>query len=261
MAYETILYSTDNGVATITFNRPDKFNALNATVLAELGKAFKTISRDKDVRAVVLTGAGKAFCAGQDLSELDQDTPLLETVRQQFNPVLLAMRQLEKPIIGAINGVAAGAGLGLALACDLRVMSSKASYVFAAFSRIALVPDSGLTYFLPRLLGTAKAYELLLLADGSKRMPAEEAQSWGLTSAVAEPEEFETVVNNLANQIADMSVGAVGMTKRLLNKSWDHSFAEMLDLEAQLQDAASRHHDAAEGIQAFLDKRPANFRQ
>lgn len=260
MAYDTLLYSLENGVATISFNRPDKFNALNKMVLTELSKALKDSSRNPAVRVIVLTGEGKAFCAGQDLSELDLETPLLYTVRHHFNPVLLAMRQLEKPIIGAINGVAAGAGLGIALATDLRVMSSKASMVFAAFSRIALVPDSGLTYFLPRLLGTAKAFELLLLADSSQRMSAEEAKSWGLCTLVADADDFSSAVMNFAAQIADMSQNAVGMTKRLINKSWDHTFEDMLDLEAQLQDAASRHPDSAEGIQAFLEKRPANFR-
>ncbi|PJF44043.1 MAG: 2-(1,2-epoxy-1,2-dihydrophenyl)acetyl-CoA isomerase [Phototrophicales bacterium] len=260
MTYETLQYELYEGIATIRFNRPDKFNALNKTVLSELSKALKDSARNSEVRVIVLTGEGKAFCAGQDLSELDPETPLLYTVRHHFNPVLLTMRQLEKPIIGAINGVAAGAGLGLALATDLRVMSNKASFVFAAFSRIALVPDSGLTYFLPRLVGMSKAFELLLLADSQHRMSAEEAKSWGLCTLIADAEDFMTTVQQFASQIADMPLNAVGMTKRLLNKSWDYTFEQMLDLEAQLQDAASRHPNAHEGIQAFLEKRTPNFR-
>jgi 2-(1,2-epoxy-1,2-dihydrophenyl)acetyl-CoA isomerase len=261
-SYETIQFDTKNHIATITLNRPDKYNAITTTMLRELVKAFKTAERDADVRVIVLTGAGKAFCAGQDLSDVSpDDLSFKDHLRTYYSPLISHMRRLEKPIVGAINGVAAGAGLGLALACDIRVMSSKAGLVFAAFSRIALIPDAGLTYHLPRLLGTAKAYELLLLGDNQNRMDAETAHRWGLCTTVADADNFAIATTDFATHLAGFSVHANGLTKRMLNASWNNTLDAQLDLEAQVQQTAGQHPDVAEGVQAFLEKRPANFNQ
>lgn len=258
--YETILYETAEGVATITFNRPDKYNAFNDTQIFETTAAFKQAGKDSAVRAVVLTGAGKAFCSGQDLGNVgERQISFLEHLREKYNPMILLMRSLEKPILGAINGVAAGAGLSVALACDLRLISSKASLVFAAFTRIGLVPDNGITYFLPRLLGPAKALELFLLADAQNRISAEEAVAMGLCTKLIEADTFAAEVQTFAQALAKMPTRAISMTRRMINASWENTLAQALDMEAQLQEAASRTADAREGVQAFLEKRDPNF--
>ncbi len=260
MSYETILYDVTDGVATITFNRPDRYNAFTDTQIVETTSAFKDARRDSAVRAIMLTGAGKAFCSGQDLGDVgDRKVTFLQHLREKYNPLILRMRELEKPILGAINGVAAGAGLSIALACDLRVISTKASLVFASFARIGLVPDNGLTYFLPRLVGHTKALELILFADAQNRVNAEAAVKLGLCTTAAEPDTFMEESRTLAVKLAQMPTLAVGMTKRMLNASWDKSLAEMLDMEAQLQEAASRTADAQEGVMAFIEKREPNF--
>lgn len=260
MQYQTILVDITEGVATITFNRPDKYNAFNDTQIVETTKALKDASRDPTVRAVVLTGAGKAFCAGQDLGNVgERSISFIEHVREKYNPLVNQMRTLEKPIIGAINGAAAGAGLSIALACDLRIISTKATLVFAAFSRIGLVPDNGMSYYLPRLVGHAKAFELLILADAQNRISAEQAVALNLCTQAVEPEQFTEVVRQTALKLANLPTRAIGMTKRMLNLSWDSSLAEMLDVEAQMQEAASRTADAQEGVMAFLEKRDPNF--
>ena len=260
MSYETILFEVEDNVATITFNRADKYNAFNDTQITETTKAFKTAGRDPDIRAVVLTGAGKAFCSGQDLESVsNREMTLLEHVREKYNPMILAIRGLEKPVIGAINGVAAGAGTSVALACDLRIISTKASMIFAAFSRIGLVPDNGMTYFLPRLVGMTKALELILLADAQNRINAEQAVSLGLCVKAVEPEAFMDEVRAIAEKLAHLPTRAIGLTKRMLNTSWNSNLEQMLDLEAQLQEAASRTHDAQEGVAAFLEKRAPQF--
>ncbi len=260
MSYETILFEVEDNVATITFNRADKYNAFNDTQITETTKAFKTAGRDPEIRAVVLTGSGKAFCSGQDLEGVDnREMSFLEHVREKYNPMILAIRGLEKPVIGAINGVAAGAGTSVALACDLRIISTKASMIFAAFSRIGLVPDNGMTYFLPRLVGMTKALELILLADAQNRISAEQAVSLGLCVKAAEPEAFMDEVRAVAVQLAHLPTRAIGLTKRMLNASWDSNLEQMLDLEAQLQEAASRTYDAQEGVAAFLEKREPQF--
>lgn len=260
MAYEHILYTVADSVATITLNRPDKYNAFTGPMLGEVIDAFKQAGRDAAVRAVALTGAGKAFCSGQDLAEVGETRlTFLEHVRQTYNPMILGMRALEKPIIGAINGVAAGAGVGTALACDLRLMSEKASFVFAAFAGIGLVPDSGINYLLPRLVGPAKAFALLALADAKNRVSAEKAHELGLCVAVVEHDALLEQAHELALKLAKMPTRAIGMTKRLLNSAWDHPLAELLDMEAQLQYAASQTQDAREGVAAFLEKREPQF--
>lgn len=263
MSYETILYDVNaDGVATITFNRADKYNAFTDEMILEVTHAFKTANRDQAVRAVILTGAGKAFCSGQDLGDVEEreDMTFLEHVRTRYNPMLTQIRTIEKPVIGAINGVAAGAGSSVALATDLRVMSTKASFVLAAFANIGLVPDNGLTYTLPRLVGMSKALELIWLADRNNRVTAEQALELNLVTAIAEPDDFMATTLELATKLAQMPTRALGLSKRMLNMSWDSSLADMLDMEAQLQQAASQTEDAQEGILAFLEKREPVFK-
>lgn len=260
MSYETILFDVEDNVATITFNRADKYNAFNDTQITETTKAFKSAARDPEIRAVLLTGAGKAFCSGQDLASVgDRDMTFLEHVRDKYNPMILAIRGLEKPVIGGINGVAAGAGTSVALSCDLRIVSTKASFIFAAFSRIGLVPDNGMSYSLPRLVGVAKAMQLILLADAQNRISAEQSVDLGLCVKAVEPEQFMDEARALAVKLAKLPTRAIGLTKRMLNASWDSSLEQMLDMEAQLQEAASRTHDAQEGVMAFLEKRDPQF--
>ncbi len=263
MSYETLLYDVNgDGVATITFNRPDKYNAFTDEMILETTHAFKSASRDSEVRAIILTGSGKAFCAGQDLADVEEreNMTFLEHVRSRYNPMLTQMRTIEKPVIGVINGVAAGAGASVALATDLRVMSTKASFVLAAFANIGLVPDNGLTYTLPRLVGMSKALELIWLADRNNRVTAEQALELNLATAVAEPDDLIDTALELATKLAKMPTRALGLTKRMLNMSWDSTLGEMLDMEAQLQQAASETEDAREGIVAFLEKREPEFK-
>lgn len=263
MSYETLLYDVNgDGVATITFNRPDKYNAFTDQMILETTHAFKSASRDSEVRAIILTGSGKSFCAGQDLGDVEEreNMTFLEHVRTRYNPMLTQIRTIEKPVIGVINGVAAGAGASVALATDLRVMSTKASFVLAAFANIGLVPDNGLTYTLPRLVGMSKALELIWLADRHNRVTAEQALELNMATAVAEPEALMDTAMELSTKLAKMPTRALGMTKRMLNMSWDSSLGEMLDMEAQLQQAASETEDAREGILAFLEKREPEFK-
>ncbi len=260
MTYENILYEVADGVATITFNRPEKYNAFSAKMLYEISDAFKQITRDAAVRAVIITGAGKAFCSGQDLGDAESiEKGFMEHVRSKYNPLVLTMRGLEKPIIGAINGVVAGAGVGVALACDLRILSDKASFVFAAFVGIGLVPDTGIDYHLPRIVGQAKAFELMMLADGKNRVSPQQALDLNLCTLVVEHDALIEQARILAVKFATLPTRAIGMTKRLLNGTWDQSLAETLDMEAQLQHAASHTRDALEGITAFNEKREPKF--
>ncbi|MCI0711723.1 MAG: enoyl-CoA hydratase-related protein [Chloroflexi bacterium] len=257
----TILYDLNDGVATITLNRPDKYNAFNDTMIGEVKNAIKSADRDDAVRAVVITGAGKGFCAGQDLGDVDERSNItfMDHLRDKYNPMILAMNRLEKPIIAAINGAAAGAGVSLALAADIRVMSTKASLIFASFAAIGLVPDNGVSYYLPRIVGSAKALELFMLADRNHRISAEQALNLNLVSYIAEPEAFDETVKEVASRLASLPTRALGLTKRMVNVAWENSLEEQLDIEAQLQEAASRTADHHEGIQAFLDKREPQF--
>ncbi len=246
-----------DGVGSITLDRPDALNALDATLKAELLSVLRTAERDRAVRAVVLTGAGRAFCAGQDLKErLGPDpTPLDVEVRERFNPIILAMRRLPKPIVAAVNGVAAGAGASLAFAADLRIAAESASFVLA-FARIGLAPDSGASWFLPRLVGLAHAAELLYLSDP---MPAEEALRIGLVSQVVSAEALLDHARTLAAKVAQGSPTAVALTKRALDRSLEVGLADALDHEASLQGIAGRTADHAEGLAAFVEKRSPTF--
>jgi 2-(1,2-epoxy-1,2-dihydrophenyl)acetyl-CoA isomerase len=246
----------DGGVMTIRLNRPDVLNAFNASMHAALAEALKE-AREPDVRAVLLTGAGRAFCVGQDLREFRDETgDIAGRLRAHYHPNILALRALDKPVVAAVNGAAAGAGLSFAFACDLRIASDQASFV-PAFIRIGLVPDSGCTFFAARLLGYARAFEWL--ATG-RTLTAAEAHAWGLVSEVVEQERLAARTAELAASLAGLPTRGVAMTKRLLDRAASAALAEQLDWEAQLQAAATRTDDFAEGVAAFLEKRDPSFR-
>jgi 2-(1,2-epoxy-1,2-dihydrophenyl)acetyl-CoA isomerase len=255
--YSTILYEVVEGVATLTLNRPEVFNAFNDVMSGEVLAALKVAARDPAVRCVVITGAGKAFCAGQDLgsrnvADFDATLHLGESVRDRYNPIIRLVRAMEKPVLCALNGVAAGAGCSIALACDMRVASTKASLV-QAFVKIGAAPDSGASFFLPRLVGLGRATELLFLGD---KLSAEEAERWGLVNRVAEPEALPGVVAELAARLAAAPTRAIALAKRSLNKAMDTDLETTLSHEAHMQELAGRTRDYREGVSAFTEKRP-----
>jgi 2-(1,2-epoxy-1,2-dihydrophenyl)acetyl-CoA isomerase len=255
--YTTLRYEVAEAIATITLDRPEALNALTIPMKTELLAAFGAVARDRTVRAVIVTGAGRGFCAGQDLKErLEPDAaPLAVEVRERYNPIITAMRRLDQPIVGAINGVAAGAGASLAFACDIRVAAEGASFVLA-FGRIGLVPDSGATWFLPRLVGPAKAAELALLGDS---FSATDAERFGLVARVVAPEALAETARKLAARLAGLAPIALAQTKRALQHSWSIDLQTALEDEAYRQGVAGATADHAEGLQAFLEKRPPRF--
>ena len=256
-AFTSLRLEVADAIATITLDRPDALNALTVPLKTELLAAFRTIARDRAVRAVVLTGAGRAFCAGQDLKErLEPDAaPLAIEVRERYNPIITAMRRLDQPIVGAINGVAAGAGASLAFACDIRLAAEGASFVLA-FGRIGLVPDSGATWFLPRLVGPAKAAELALLGES---LSAADAERFGLVARVVPAEALADESRAVAARLAGLAPRAMALTKRALERSWSVDLDAALEDEAYRQGIAGATADHTEGLAAFLDKRPPRF--
>ncbi|GAB2708288.1 2-(1,2-epoxy-1,2-dihydrophenyl)acetyl-CoA isomerase [Hymenobacter frigidus] len=259
MEYTSLLYDVrPDGVATITLNRPEVFNAFNDPLSYELQDALKQVARDASVRAVVLTGAGRAFCSGQDLkaSQTGEKRSFYDSLHKRYNPIIRAMRALPKPIIGRINGVAAGAGCSLALACDALVASTDASLI-EVFINIGLVPDSGSSWFLPRLVGTLKAFELCSLGT---KVPAEEALRLGLVNQVVAPEQLDEATYALATRYASAPTKSIGLIKQMLNKAGAATLDEMLDYEALCQQIAGESEDYAEGVQAFGEKRKPVFK-
>lgn len=250
-----VLTARDGAVLTITLNRPDVFNAFNRALHAALADALAEAA-DPAVRAVVVTGAGKGFCAGQDIPEFQQLVgPIGETLERSYHPNVRAIRSLEKPVIAAVNGAAAGAGLSLALTCDVRIASEAAVFV-PGFIGIGLVPDAGGTWFVERLLGRARAFEWLC---SNRRLSAADALAWGLVSEVLPAEEFADAVAERAATWAAMPTVAVARTKRLLDHAGTSSLDGQLALEGELQGEAIASADHAEGVTAFLEKRPASF--
>jgi len=254
---DAVLAARDGGVLTLTLNRPDALNAFNIEMKDGLLRAFKDAARDHEARVIVLTGAGRAFSAGQDLKETGAagSGDLGTELRMRYNPIIRAMRQLEKPIIGAINGVAAGAGLSVALACDIRIASEAASFI-ELFGRSGLVPDTGSSWFLPRLIGTARAAEMIFTTDP---LDAQTAERIGLVNRTVPAASLEGEVNALAQRLARAAPLALALAKRALNQALEWGLEDQLEYEAQLQSIAGRSQDHREGIAAFLEKRPARF--
>ncbi len=244
----------DGAVQTITLNRPDVLNAFNRALHAGLRDALKE-ARDPDVRAVVITGAGRGFCAGQDLTEFQEAPDVGSSLRETYHPNVLAIRALEKPVIAAVNGACAGAGLSLACACDIRIASESAAFV-PGFVGIGLIPDAGGTYFIHRLLGAPRAFEWM---SSNRRLTAAEAHAWGLVSEVVEADALAARAAELAATYAALPTRAIGMTKRLFDHADTATLEEQLEMEAQLQAVAAQTEDFREGVAAFVEKRPPRF--
>ena len=245
----------EGAVLTITLNRPDVLNAFNAALHGGLAAALKE-ARGPDVRAVVVTGAGRGFCVGQDLTEF-REAPgdIGSRLRDTYHPNVLALRALEKPVIAAVNGVAAGAGMSFACACDLRIAADSASFL-PAFINIGLIPDSGGSYFVTRILGPARAFEWL---TSGRKLTAAEAHAWGLVSEVVETDGLTARAAEVAAQLAALPTRAIGMTKRLIDHALNATLERQLEREAELQAAATQTEDFREGVAAFLEKRPPEF--
>lgn len=255
--YATIVTRLADGVLTLTMNRPETYNAINEQMKRELNDAFREAEKDPAVRCIVLRGAGnKAFSAGQDLKEhTSAQRSLKESLEKSYNPLIRRMRTIEKPVVGMINGVAAGAGCSIALACDMRVMSSTATLI-EVFVRIALVPDSGSHWFLPRLTGMARAFEY---AATGRDIGADEAERVGLVNRVAPPEALEQVTLEIARGLAAGPTRAIGLIKRTLNRALASDLDSLLAYEAAIQEIAAGTEDHKEGVRAFLEKRTAEF--
>ncbi|MEW6772904.1 MAG: enoyl-CoA hydratase-related protein [Bacteroidota bacterium] len=254
----TLEVKNENQVSYIYLNRPDKFNSFNREMALSLQSALKQAEQDENCRCIVITGNGKAFSAGQDLAEaIDKNGPgILNIVTQHYNPIIQLIREIKKPIIAAVNGVAAGAGANIALCCDIVLASENAVFI-QAFSKIGLIPDSGGTYFLPRLIGLQRASALMMTGD---KISAQEALAIGLIYKVFNADVFWDEVKKFAENIAQMPTQALIATKLLLNQSFNNSLNEQLDLEAQYQNELSITYDYREGVNAFLEKRKPVFK-
>lgn len=255
MDYDFIRFETADGVAIITLCRPDVLNAFNRKMAKDLQQALKVAGETDSVRAVLLTGAGRGFCAGQDLAEATAGVPgsvdLGDIVKTNYTPSVLAVRELMKPVVCAVNGVAAGAGANLALACDIVIAAEDASFI-QSFTKIGLVPDTGGTFFLPRLVGPARATALMMLAD---KVPAAKAKEWGMIYDVVPPTVLLDTALALAKQLATMPTRALALTKQALNQSMGTDYKTALAVEEKLQREAGQTADYAEGVRAFLEKR------
>ncbi len=257
---ETIEYEVADGVATIALNRPDKRNAINMQLHKDLAAALRLVTRDRSVRALVITGRGKGFCAGQDLTEFmmakaDDGFRVDEHVRSTFNKTIMTLRGMEIPVVAAINGFAAGAGWSLALAADIRFASEDAQFT-QAFSKIGLVPDTGSTWFLPELIGTSRTLELAFTGDV---IDAQKALDWGLVNFVTTADELQARAQEYAARLAAMPTLALGITKRAVYRATTSTLADALEYEAQIQQRAAQSDDHVEGVTAFLEKRAPAF--
>jgi 2-(1,2-epoxy-1,2-dihydrophenyl)acetyl-CoA isomerase len=254
---EGLRVDIDGAVVTLTLDRPEALNALTVPVKIALRESLESIAGDQSVRAVILTGAGRAFCAGQDLAERERPdaAPLEVEVRERYNPIIRALRSMGQPVIAAVNGVAAGAGASLAFACDLRIAAEEARFMLA-FGRIGLVPDSGASWFLPRLVGSGRAAEMALLGD---TIDAGEALRVGLVSTVVPGDQLMAEARAMAERLAEGAPMAHALTKQALERSLTIDLDEALDAEATLQGIAGGSNDHAEGLAAFREKRPPRF--
>lgn len=258
MDFKFIKYDVTDGVLTITLNRPEVYNAMNDGITYELQDAFKAAAKDEQVRVVVMTGEGKAFCSGQDLKAASgqEKRSFIDSLHKRYNPIIRAMRSLPKPVLCKLNGVAAGAGCSLALACDMIIASEEATLI-EVFINIGLVPDSGSAYFLPRLVGMAKAFELCSM--GSK-VKAAEALQLGLVNRVVPAAQLDAAVKEYTDYFAKAPTKSIGLIKKMLSKAATSGLDEMLDYEAYCQEIAGSTHDYKEGVTAFLEKRKPDFK-
>ena len=255
----SILIKIENQVAYITLNRPEVFNSFNREMAFSLQSILDDCEHNNGVRSIVITGNGKAFCAGQDLKEVtnpELNPGFKKILEEHYNPIITRIRAINKPVIAAVNGVAAGAGANIALSCDLVVASNKASFI-QAFSKIGLIPDSGGTFFLPRLIGFQKATALMMLGD---KVTAEEAEELGMIFKAISSESFNEEVEKLAVKLANMPSKALGLIKELLNKSITNTLEQQLELEGKLQIEAALSEDYTEGVNAFMEKRKPIFK-
>ncbi len=260
MTYDTILLTRADGLATITLNAPDKLNAVSRRMIAELKQCWEDLAADESVRAVLLTGAGRGFCAGADLADPDREASATAdsgaALEKYFNPVIRHMRTIPKPIVSAVNGVAAGVGMSFALASDIAIAAKSASFL-QAFARIGLLPDGGSTWFLPRLVGDQRARALAMLAP---QIPAEKAKEWGLIWDVVDDAALMPTATEIARKLADGPTLALAKIKSALNESSGNDLARQLDVERDSQRELGRSEDFREGVAAFLAKRKANFK-
>jgi 2-(1,2-epoxy-1,2-dihydrophenyl)acetyl-CoA isomerase len=252
-----ILTEHRNGVMQITLNRPEVYNSFYRTMALQMQASLNDAAANESVRAVVITGSGKAFCAGQDLAEaIDPEGPGLERIlAEHYNPIIQQIVALPKPVVALVNGVAAGAGANIALACDVVIAHEQASFI-QAFSKIGLIPDSGGTYFLPRLIGAQKALALMMTGD---KVSAKEAEALNMIYKAVEAETYETFTADFVSKLALMPTRALALTKKAVQESWNNTLSEQLNLELALQVEAGNTEDFKEGVQAFLDKRKPNF--
>ncbi|MCV6611550.1 MAG: 2-(1,2-epoxy-1,2-dihydrophenyl)acetyl-CoA isomerase PaaG [Amphritea sp.] len=261
MAYENIEFEITDGVAVLTLNRPDSLNSFNTDMHAEMRDALKQVKTNAEVRCLLITGNGRGFCAGQDLSDRNVDPGaempnLGESIEKNYNPMIRTISGLEMPVICAVNGVAAGAGANIALACDI-VLASKAASFIQAFCKIGLVPDSGGTWTLPRAVGFPRAMALSILGD---KLSAEQAEQWGMIWKTYEPEELKDAALAMAKQLATQPTKGLALIKRAIQASANNTFDEQLDLERDLQTLAGRTEDYREGVAAFMNKRQPEFK-
>lgn len=258
MESEALLKETVDGICTLTLNRPGALNSITKELSEMLQKELITVSKDSSVKVVIITGAGKAFCAGQDLSELTKpgaENDLGVIVETRYNPIVQAIHGLEKPVIAAINGVAAGAGATIALACDIVLASEKASFILS-FINVGLIPDSGGTFSLPRLIGPQQAKAMAMLGE---KLSAERAHSLGIVYKTFPEDNFQNEVKSVAKKLVALPVLGLSLTKRAINSSFENSFESQLKLEKELQHRAGNSSDYKEGLSAFLEKRPPKF--
>ena len=260
MSYQTIQFETADGIARLTLNRPERLNSFNTEMHAEVRDVLAALQRDTSARVLVITGAGRGFCAGQDLSDRvvapgGAPPDLGASIERGYKPLILALRRLPLPVIAAVNGVAAGAGANIALACDL-VLAARSATFIQAFSKIGLVPDSGGTWILPRLVGHARAMGLALLGD---KLPAEQAEEWGLIWRCVADAQLATEVDTLARQLAAAPTRGLARTRQALLEGWNRTLEQQLDIERDCQQELGRSADYAEGVAAFLEKRVPRF--